>query len=383
MPDKTLSKEHKLYNYSRELWDGKTAFSYARDNRNQRNRLGTLIIDKNYKPSEMELLPRGMMFGRFAGDDKRIDKVLRQADVISLRGQMEEVSGSECYVIDAIVKNGKYTVWLDPQHGYNVAKAEVRKEKGSRAYGRQLESGFRIDSSFEVVSFEKVDDVWLPMEAFDKGVSEWPGGHFSKGTTHIARNSVMLNPDHDALGSFLPDDILDGAEVHIVQIPHITYTWLNGKIVDSYGNEVDIRTLKPPSLMGKALPNLRQFNLRLNPKLVENKMVLVCFWDMNQRPSRNCVQNLNKRAQTLLNRNVYMIFVHAGPVAEKKLIAWLKNNKIEHPVGMSRANLPELGQSWGVQSLPWLILTDKKHIVQAEGFGINELDEKITRLRKK
>ena len=78
-----------------------------------------------------------------------------------------------------------------------------------------------------------------------------------------------------------------------------------------------------------------------------------------------------------------MIFVHGGPVAEQKLIAWLKNNKIEPPVGMSRANLPELGQSWGVQSLPWLILTDKKHIVQAEGFGINELDEKITTLRKK
>ena len=120
----------------------------------------------------------------------------------------------------------------------------------------------------------------------------------------------------------------------------------------SYGYEVDIRTLKPPSLMGKALPNLTQFNLRLNPKLVENKMVLVCFWDMNQRPSRNCVQNLNKRAQTLLNRNVYMIFVHAEPVVEQKLIAWLKNNKIEPPAGMSRANLPELGQSWGVQSLP-------------------------------
>jgi hypothetical protein len=39
--------------------------------------------------------------------------------------------------------------------------------------------------------------------------------------------------------------------------------------------------------------------------------------------------------------------------------------------------------NWGVRSLPWLIMTDKKHIVQAEGFGINELDEKITTLREK
>ena len=78
-----------------------------------------------------------------------------------------------------------------------------------------------------------------------------------------------------------------------------------------------------------------------------------------------------------------MIFIHAGLVAEQKLIAWLKNNKIEPPAGMSRADLPELGQSWGVQSLPWLILTNKQRVVQAEGFGINELDGKIKALREK
>jgi len=30
-----------------------------------------------------------------------------------------------------------------------------------------------------------------------------------------------------------------------------------------------------------------------------------------------------------------------------------------------------------VRLLPWLILTDKQHIVIAEGFGLDELDEKI------
>jgi len=29
--------------------------------------------------------------------------------------------------------------------------------------------------------------------------------------------------------------------------------------------------------------------------------------------------------------------------------------------------------TWGVKFLPWLILTDKQHIVQADGFSINEL----------
>ena len=31
----------------------------------------------------------------------------------------------------------------------------------------------------------------------------------------------------------------------------------------------------------------------------------------------------------------------------------------------------------GDKSLPWLILTDKNHVVTAEGFAVSELDEKI------
>jgi len=31
----------------------------------------------------------------------------------------------------------------------------------------------------------------------------------------------------------------------------------------------------------------------------------------------------------------------------------------------------------GVGSLPWLILTDKQHIVRSQGFGIDELKERF------
>jgi hypothetical protein len=36
-----------------------------------------------------------------------------------------------------------------------------------------------------------------------------------------------------------------------------------------------------------------------------------------------------------------------------------------------------------VRSLPWLILTDREHIVIAEGFNVNELDDKMTELGEK
>jgi len=50
---------------------------------------------------------------------------------------------------------------------------------------------------------------------------------------------------------------------------------------------------------------------------------------------------------------------------------------------MIQDNAEKTKFDWGVKSLPWLLLTDGKHIVQAEGFSINELYERIATLREK
>ena len=58
-------------------------------------------------------------------------------------------------------------------------------------------------------------------------------------------------------------------------------------------------------------------------------------------------------------------------------------NNIIFSVGLVEANEGKTRFNWGLKSLPWLILTDKEHIVTAEGFGLDELDDKITTLREK
>ena len=78
-----------------------------------------------------------------------------------------------------------------------------------------------------------------------------------------------------------------------------------------------------------------------------------------------------------------MVFIHTGPVAKQTLVPWLNQNEIQSLVGVSNESLPELGNTWGVQSLPWLILTDKNHVVVAEGFALNELNEKIRNAENK
>ena len=84
-----------------------------------------------------------------------------------------------------------------------------------------------------------------------------------------------------------------------------------------------------------------------------------------------------KKADELKNEDVVVIAVHASKLDRETLDEWVKENSVSFPVGMIEENEQQIKFAWGVQSLPWLILTDNEHIVTAEGFSVSELDEKI------
>jgi hypothetical protein len=44
---------------------------------------------------------------------------------------------------------------------------------------------------------------------------------------------------------------------------------------------------------------------------------------------------------------------------------------------MAGEDLEARKAAWGIKSLPWLILADKKHAVVATGLGVAELDKRI------
>ncbi len=136
-------------------------------------------------------------------------------------------------------------------------------------------------------------------------------------------------------------------------------------------------------LIGRQLAELDGTGIDFKPEQARGKMILVCFWDMNQRPSRNCIIRLAKQAEQLKNKGVVVVAVQASKVDEGALNEWTKKNTIPFPVGMVQGGEDKTRFTWAVKSLPWLILTDKEHIVRTEGFSINELDEKITTLREK
>ena len=109
----------------------------------------------------------------------------------------------------------------------------------------------------------------------------------------------------------------------------------------------------------------------------QGRMVLVCFFDMNQRPSRHCVTQLAEQTERLRNRGVAVIAVQASKMDQESLNQWIKKNNISFLVGTIQGDSDKIRFAWGIESLPWLILTDRAHVVCAEGLSLDELDNKL------
>jgi glutaredoxin len=86
---------------------------------------------------------------------------------------------------------------------------------------------------------------------------------------------------------------------------------------------------------------------------------------------------LNKRIQELEKKGIAVAAIHASKIEKEKINEWIKENDISFTVGMIENDEEQTRFNLGVRSLPWLILTDKNHIVTAEGFSIDDLYEKI------
>ena len=366
------------------LWNGESLFQYF-DNPDPSKAALNLTCKEHIKDmKEIHTLCDGQaggpIRGLFYGSGVTIDKELSHADEISVRPEKEKINGSDCYVINAKTKRSEYVIWIDPNHDYNISQAAIKRNSTTandpNIYKNPESGTSKLD--LKNVVFKNLDGFCVPFECdFSLNVKFDNGDHLTD-THHYKTTEYLINPDHKVLRSFDPNSFIkNGAQVRIIGNSDISYTWKDGKVVDSYGYEVNLSTLKPPSLVDKTLPSLAEFRVDLEPSVFKNNKLLLCFFDYSQRPSRNCVLTLNEKTESLLDKNIFLIFIQTESVTEQTLAAWLTKNEIVPPVGTSKIDLPALGQRWGVQSLPWLILTDKQHKVTAEGFNIADLDEKL------
>ena len=134
---------------------------------------------------------------------------------------------------------------------------------------------------------------------------------------------------------------------------------------------------KASSLIGKNLPDFTGINTDISQDRLRDKILLICFFDYAQRPARRCILQLNDRLAQLKEQDLEIIAVQTTKANKDELDQWIKTMNVSVPVGTITGDVDETRFVWNVRSLPWLILTDIKHAVIGEGFGLDELDEKI------
>jgi Leucine-rich repeat (LRR) protein len=135
-----------------------------------------------------------------------------------------------------------------------------------------------------------------------------------------------------------------------------------------------------PSLVGRKLRGFEGLGVNLRPEDIQGKTVLVCFFDLDQRPARHCVDQLLQKAQELEDKGIFVVAVQAVEAEPDALAAWRRESYVPFAVGALREDLPERRYAWSVRALPWLILADRDHTVRAEGFASEELEQKIAPL---
>jgi len=145
----------------------------------------------------------------------------------------------------------------------------------------------------------------------------------------------------------------------------------------------DVVHSRHKSLIGQSLPDLSELGVSPNGIDLAEKRLLICFWDIEQRPSRHIVQQLSKTAEKQSEQDLVVLLIQTAQVEQDSFDQWLINNEVPFKRGMLKGNFEEKKQDWGVQSLPWMVLTDRARTVHAEGISLGELQGHVNALAGK
>jgi len=123
--------------------------------------------------------------------------------------------------------------------------------------------------------------------------------------------------------------------------------------------------------------------LKFDEAAAKDKMILLCVWDANQRPSRHYAGTLAQRAADLEKKGVVIISVDTSGVDDKTRAAAAGQLGIKFPVLTIAPENQASFKAAGINRQPFLVLTDRAHIVRASDFSLDDIDARIAEVDKK
>jgi peroxiredoxin len=124
-----------------------------------------------------------------------------------------------------------------------------------------------------------------------------------------------------------------------------------------------------------SLLELEGIDIELKTDEVKGKMLLLCFWDIQQRPSRNLLIELAGHKEEFKKKGVVVLLVHTSEIKVDEFKSWIDKNNIPYICGRITNDTQRVLYRWGVKGQPWLVLTDENDTIRVGGFELEQLDE--------
>jgi hypothetical protein len=371
------------YSFNEDFRDLVTEDYFLRYSRSDSPRESEALMGTEVRDRLLTLQTRsadgGFLQGRTAGIGTATHLAEAMCDGNEPRYLGQEIlGGTLCYIVEARTKYGTITVWLAPQKGYNALKCLWRKSGRDIMYSDVRAEDLHMvawTQTIDAIEVQAIDGVFVPVAGRLTDSTQLAGGEECEEHTTARRRDIVLHPDFRALGAFqvvFPE----GTEVRVAGGSGRTFIWSQGKFTP------DIMKYLVRSLRGKPVPDLKAICRDWDRAGAAAKRLLICFLDVQQRPSRQIALQVVRRADSLQQQGVTVMVIQGAKMEEVSFQKWVKENQIPFPTGMVQGEEDEARAGWGVKALPWLILTDEKHIVRAEGFGPDELESRIEALGK-
>ena len=271
------------------------------------------------------------------------------------------IAGGELLRFEGEIPSGTLIVWLNNEKPATLKRASF---KASSNFVSQLHNVDAFNLEVEVLEYTKIGEAPFPTKAVATYTYEIPSEPVNKvNRLTTTRREIQVNFDFGSMNAF--QIVIPEGKIVKDYGANVTYKWVRG--------ELQVIEGEPIPLTGKALPELKDLGIDLSPAGADDKVILVCFFDMEQRPSRNCLRRLSEQARELKAKDVVIVAVQVSKIDGNILNKWVKKSNIPFTVSMVQGNEANTRFAWSVKSLPWLILTDQKHTVISEGFGLDEM----------
>ena len=199
-------------------------------------------------------LCEGALTGYIDGDAiKPLWEVLEGESDLRLRDEMEVIDGHKTYVLESKTNHGHYTLWIDPNSGFNLRRCIVHRS-GNDIYNNQplplppispslptlsdvplrpqlpvVEHTVKVDS----IKIENIDGIFIPVEVTVTLNRKYSNGEKIAHIWSHKRFDIDLDPDFSKIEGAFVFNVPNGTRVRNRDIPGggVPQVWQNGEII--------------------------------------------------------------------------------------------------------------------------------------------------------